>query len=115
MAEETLFTKIINRDIPADIIYEDDEMVAFKDINPQAPFHCLVVPKKVIPTVNDIREEDAPLIGRLFLTAKKLAADNGLSEDGYRLVFNCNRNAGQEVYHLHLHVLGGRTFRWPPG
>lgn len=112
---ETIFSKIIKREIPADIVYEDGEVLAFRDVNPQAPTHILIIPKKQIPTVNDLQDADAPLVGKMVLTAQKLAAANGLAEDGYRLVFNCNTRGGQTVYHLHLHLLGGRSFKWPPG
>jgi histidine triad (HIT) family protein len=112
---ETIFSKIIRREIPADIVYEDGEVLAFRDINPQAPTHILIIPKKIIPTVNDLEEADAALVGKLVLTAQKIAAREGLSEDGYRLVINCNTRAGQTVYHLHLHLLGGRQMKWPPG
>ncbi|MEJ5287399.1 MAG: Bis(5'-nucleosyl)-tetraphosphatase (asymmetrical) [Candidatus Kapaibacterium sp.] len=112
---DTIFGKIIRREIPADIVYEDEEVLAFKDIAPQAPIHILIIPKKEIPTANDIQEEDAPLIGKLFIVAKKLAKEFGVDESGYRLVINCNKDAGQAVYHLHLHLLGGRKFTWPPG
>jgi histidine triad (HIT) family protein len=112
---ETIFGKIIKKEIPAEIVYEDDEVLAFKDIAPQAPVHILIIPKKEIPTSNDIADEDAPLIGKLFVVAKKLARDFGVADSGYRLVINCNRDAGQAVYHLHLHLLGGRKFAWPPG
>jgi len=112
---ETLFSKIIRKEIPASIVFEDDDVLAFRDINPQAPIHILIIPKKPIPTLNDIQPEDAPLIGKLYLVAKQLASELGLAEDGYRTVFNCNRDGGQEVYHLHLHLLGGRQMTWPPG
>ncbi len=112
---ETIFSKIIRKEIPAEIVYEDDEILAFKDIAPQAPIHVLIIPKKEIPTVNDITDEDAPLVGKLFLVAKKLAKELNIAENGYRLVFNCNKDAGQAVFHLHLHLLGGRKFTWPPG
>ncbi|MGB9771518.1 MAG: histidine triad nucleotide-binding protein [Candidatus Kapaibacteriota bacterium] len=112
---DTIFSKIIRKEIPSDIVYEDDEIIAFKDIAPQAPIHILIIPKKEIPTANDISEEDAPLIGKLFLVAKKLAKDFQVDKSGYRLVINCNKDAGQAVYHLHLHLLGGRKFSWPPG
>lgn len=111
----TIFSKIINKQIPADIVYEDDQVFAFKDIAPQAPIHILVIPKREIPTLNDIKEEDIPLIGKLIFTAKKLAKEFGIDENGYRLVMNCNRDAGQAVFHIHLHLLGGRKFNWPPG
>ncbi len=112
---ETIFSKIIRKEIPADIVYEDEEILAFKDINPQAPVHILVIPKKVIPTVNDIGQDDSELTGRLILTAKKIAREIGIDKDGYRLVFNCNKHGGQEVNHIHLHLLGGRQMKWPPG
>jgi len=112
---ETIFSKIIRREIPADIVYEDNEVLAFKDINPQAPVHILIIPKKPIATLNDIQPEDAPLIGKLFLVAKQIAAEQGFAEQGYRTIFNCNRDGGQEVYHIHLHLLAGRSFAWPPG
>jgi len=112
---ETLFSKIINRKIPADIIYEDDEVLAFSDVNPQAPTHFLVIPKEAIATVNDIQPDQAELVGKLVLAAQKLAKDKGIADDGYRLVMNCNEGAGQTVFHIHLHVLGGRPMTWPPG
>jgi histidine triad (HIT) family protein len=112
---ETLFSKIIKGEIPADKVYEDDEILAFRDINPQAPTHVLIIPKKPIATINDIGPEDAELIGKLFLVAKKLATDAGFADEGYRVVMNCNAAAGQTVFHLHLHLLGGRTLKWPPG
>ena len=111
----SLFTKIINREIPADIVYENDEIIAFNDINPQAPIHILIVPKKEISTINDIDEEDKGLIGEMFIAAKKIAKDLKIDESGYRTVFNCNEHAGQTVYHIHLHLLGGRHLSWPPG
>ncbi|MEW6445916.1 MAG: histidine triad nucleotide-binding protein [Pseudomonadota bacterium] len=112
---ETIFSKIIRKEIPANIVFEDDEVMAFRDINPQAPTHILIIPKKPIPTLNDIQSEDAPLIGKLYLVARQLAAEMGFAEDGYRTVFNCNRHGGQEVYHIHLHLLAGRQMTWPPG
>jgi histidine triad (HIT) family protein len=108
---ETIFSKIIKREIPADIVYEDGEILAFRDINPQAPVHVLVIPKEEIATVNDIRPEQAELVGRMVLAAQKIAADEGIAEDGYRLVINCNRHGCQEVFHLHLHLVGGRQLR----
>ena len=108
---ETVFAKIIRKELPADIVYEDDDIIAFRDINPQAPVHLLIVPKVEIATVNDIRPEQAELIGKLVLTAQRLAADAGIAEDGYRLVINCNRHGCQEVFHLHLHLIGGRQLR----
>lgn len=114
MSQETLFTKIINREIPADIVYEDELTLAFKDINPQAPFHVLIIPKKAIATINDIKTEDAELIGRLYLVAAKLAKQEGFSDSGYRVVMNCNEDGGQTVYHIHLHMLAGKEMGWPP-
>lgn len=114
MAEKTLFQKIIDGEIPSEKVYEDDRCVAFRDINPQAPTHLLVVPRKPIPGLDDLTEEDAPLVGHLFMVAKQLAADEGLT-NGYRTVFNNGPDASQSVDHLHLHLLGGRTFNWPPG
>lgn len=111
----TIFTKIINKEIPANIVYEDDEILAFRDISPQAPEHILVIPKKEIPTVNDIEEADAALVGKLFLTAKKIAKELGFDEKGYRLVMNCNEDGGQTVNHIHMHILAGRQLSWPPG
>ena len=112
---KTLFSKIIDREIPADIVYEDNEIISFKDINPQAPIHLLIVPKKVIPTLNDLADSDFELIGKMFKVAQKLAKENNLSESGFRTVFNCNEDGGRTVYHLHLHLIGGRQLHWPPG
>lgn len=112
---ETIFSRILSGDIPADIVYEDAEVVAFRDVNPQAPVHVLVIPRKPIPTLNDAQPEDTELLGRLFQVAAKVAAQEGIAESGYRTVVNCNAGAGQTVFHLHLHVLGGRPLRWPPG
>ncbi|GAB5381274.1 MAG: histidine triad nucleotide-binding protein [Aliiglaciecola sp.] len=111
---ETIFTKIIDRDIPADIIYEDDEVLAFNDINPQAPTHFLVIPKKPIATINDIAAEDAELIGKMYLAAASIAKEMGFEQNGYRAVMNCNPDGGQTVYHIHLHVLAGKAMGWPP-
>ena len=108
MSEETLFSKIVNKEIPADIVYQDDRVTAFRDINPQAPTHILIVPNKVIPTVNDIEDSDEAIIGHLVLVAKRLAWEEGIADDGFRLLINCGRNANQEVFHLHMHLLGGR-------
>lgn len=115
MSEKTLFGKIIDGEIPADKVYEDDQVLAFRDVNPQAPTHILIIPKKPIPTINDLEEGDAELAGKLILTAKRIAAEEGIAGDGYRLVFNCNEGAGQSVFHIHLHLLGGRPLSWPPG
>jgi len=104
---ETLFSKIISHEIPADILYQDDDVTVFRDIAPQAPEHILIIPNKVIPTVNDVKPEDQMVLGKLFLTAAKMANELGVSEDGFRLIVNCNRHGGQEVYHLHMHLLAG--------
>ncbi len=112
---ENLFLKIIEREIPADIVYETEDVLAFRDINPQAPVHVLIIPKIHIRTVNDIMTDQAELIGKLYLAAKDIAQEEGLSEEGYRLVMNCNKAAGQVVFYIHLHLLGGRMFAWPPG
>ena len=104
----TIFKKIIDGEIPADFVHQDEHAVAFRDINPQAPTHILIVPRKEIPTVNDIGPEDEQLIGHLFVIAADIARNEGIADDGYRLMFNCNRHGGQEVYHLHLHLIGGR-------
>ena len=111
---ETIFTKIINREIPADIVYEDDLSLAFRDINPQAPVHLLIIPKKAIATINDIEEDDRHLVGHLYWVAGKLAKEMGFAEDGYRVVMNCGENAGQTVFHIHLHLLAGKPLGWPP-
>ena len=104
----TIFSKIIAGDIPADIVYQDELVTAFRDINPQAPTHILIVPNKEIATVNELSEEDERVAGRLLQVAKKLAAQEGIAEDGYRLMINCNAHGGQEVFHVHMHLLGGR-------
>ena len=112
---EDLFLKIINREIPADIVYETEEILAFRDISPQAPVHILIIPKKHIRTINDIGPEDAELVGKLFVAAAEIAQSEGLADDGYRAVMNCNGAGGQMVFHIHLHLLGGRQMDWPPG
>ncbi len=112
---DCLFCKIVSGDIPAGKVFENDSVVAFQDLNPQAPLHVLVIPRKHIATINDLGAEDAALIGEMYLAAKQIAAENGLSERGYRTVMNCNEEAGQSVFHIHLHVLGGRAMSWPPG
>jgi len=109
MAEETIFRKIIDKEIPADILYQDDLVTAFRDINAQAPTHVLIIPNKLIPTTNDVTEADELALGRLFTVARKLAVQEGIAEDGYRLIVNCNKNGGQEVYHLHMHLVGGHA------
>jgi histidine triad (HIT) family protein len=110
-----IFCKIAQGDIPAEIVYQDDHVVAFRDLNPQAPVHVLVIPRRHIATINDLEPGDAELVGRLYLAAQKLAAEAGMATRGYRTVMNCNSEAGQSVYHLHLHVLAGRAMHWPPG
>ncbi|MEB3209740.1 MAG: histidine triad nucleotide-binding protein [Leptolyngbyaceae bacterium] len=114
MSEDTLFGKIIRREIPADIVYEDDLALAFRDISPQAPVHVLLIPKKPIPKLADAEPDDQALLGHLLLTAKKVADQLGLDK-GYRVVINTGDDGGQTVYHLHLHLLGGRALQWPPG
>jgi histidine triad (HIT) family protein len=104
----TIFSKIINGEIPADIVYKDQQVTAFRDIDPKAPIHILIVPNKEIPTVNDICEEDEQLIGHMFTAARHIAEKEGIEENGYRLLINCNRDGGQEVFHLHMHLFGGR-------
>ncbi|NWF49802.1 MAG: histidine triad nucleotide-binding protein [Ignavibacteriaceae bacterium] len=112
----TIFSKIINKEIPADIVFESENVLAFKDINPKAPVHILIIPKTEIPKVTDIKgSEHAALLGEMIDAANKIAKEMGIAEDGFRLVFNCGDNGGQEVYHLHLHLLGGRKMNWPPG
>lgn len=106
-----LFCKLVNGEIPSDVIYEDDTVLAFRDISPQAPVHALIIPKRHIETVNDLTDADAGLIGELVLRARALAAEQGIAEPGYRLILNCNPDGGQTVYHLHLHLLGGRPLR----
>ncbi|MDP3706344.1 MAG: histidine triad nucleotide-binding protein [Legionellaceae bacterium] len=110
-----LFCKIAQGDIPATIVYEDSEIIAFHDIAPQAPTHLLIIPKEHIATLNDTNSNHEQLLGKLIITAKNLAQSQGLSEPGYRLVFNVNAHGGQAVYHIHLHLLGGRQLAWPPG
>ncbi len=112
---DCLFCKIINGEIPGEIVYQDDDVLAFRDINPQAPLHVLVIPRKHIPTINDLDSGDAELVGKMYLAAKKIAAEEGVAEAGYRALMNCNAGAGQTVFHIHLHVLGGRSLGWPPG
>ncbi|NOR19497.1 MAG: HIT domain-containing protein [Xanthomonadales bacterium] len=112
---EDLFLKIISREIPADIVYENDDVLAFRDVNPQAPLHVLIIPKVHIRTINEMQPQNAELFGKLFLAAQDIAAQQGVAEDGYRVVMNCNSAAGQTVFHVHLHLLGGRQFSWPPG
>jgi histidine triad (HIT) family protein len=106
--EETIFSKIIRQEIPTPLLFQDDLVTAFRDISPQANSHILIIPNKLIPTVNDIEQDDELTIGRMFTVARKLAKDEGIAEDGYRLIMNCNQHGGQEVYHIHLHLLGGQ-------
>ena len=112
---DCLFCKILAGEIPSAIVYEDEECVAFRDIDPQAPTHCLIIPRRHIPTINDIEPEHDALVGHLTRVAQLIAQEEGFAEAGYRLVWNCNKAAGQMVFHIHLHVLGGRDFQWPPG
>lgn len=115
MNDTTIFDKIISREIPADIVYENDHVLAFRDINPQAPVHVLFIPKIRVSTINDIQPEQAHIIGELFLAVKDYAKQIGEDEDGYRVVMNCNENGQQTVFHIHLHFLAGRQMNWPPG
>jgi histidine triad (HIT) family protein len=110
---DCLFCKMVAGEIKPDVVFEDDHILAFRDINPQAPVHILVIPKDHVPTLNDL--DDTELAGRLLQTVVKLAKQEGLAEDGYRTAISCNKRGGQEVYHLHLHLLGGRQMKWPPG
>ncbi len=110
---DCLFCKMVSGEIQTDVVYEDDNVLAFRDINPKAPVHILIIPKKHLPTLNDL--DDPVLSGHLLQTAVQLAKAEGLAENGYRTVFNCNKQGGQEVYHLHMHLLGGRQMNWPPG
>ena len=113
--DDCLFCKILAGEIPADVIYESDTAIAFRDINPQAPTHVLIIPRKHIATINDIRAEEQGIVGRLFSAAAEIAKQEGFSEQGYRAVMNCNEAAGQTVFHINLHLLGGRGLTWPPG
>lgn len=108
MKQDTLFTKIVKKEIPADIVYQDNKVTAFRDIHPQAPTHILIIPNHIIPTVDDVSEQDEQVLGRLFTVAAKIAREEGIAENGYRLIVNCKEHGGQEVYHLHMHLLGGR-------
>ena len=112
---DTLFTKIIRREIPADIVYEDEHVVGFRDIHPQAPVHVLFVPREPVPTLDDLRPDQAELAGRLVLAAAEYARREGFAQAGYRTVINCRDDGGQTVYHIHLHLLAGRALAWPPG
>lgn len=112
---ECIFCKIAQGEINADIVYQDDDVLAFRDLNPQAPQHILIIPRRHIATVNDLEAQDAERVGKLFLAARHIAAELGVADEGYRLVMNCNRLAGQTVFHIHLHLLAGRAMQWPPG
>lgn len=112
---DCLFCRVANGELPTDIMYEDDALLAFRDINPQAPTHVLIIPKRHIDNINHATSDDAALLGRMVLAAKKIAEQEGIHDTGYRLVFNTKNHGGQTVYHIHLHVLGGRQMIWPPG
>jgi len=113
--QDCLFCRIVDGEIPADIIYESELALAFRDINPQAPTHVLIIPRRHISTINDLNTGDEELVGSLYLAAKEIAQQEGLADDGYRVVMNCGEGAGQSVFHIHLHLLGGRSLNWPPG
>jgi len=113
--KDCLFCQIASGDIDADIVLENDRLIAFRDINPQAPTHVLIIPRKHVATINDLSEDDVDNIGALFLAAAEVAKLDGIADDGYRVAMNCNEGAGQSVFHVHLHVLGGRRMDWPPG
>ena len=111
----TIFDRIIAREIPADIVFEDEHVLAFRDINPQAPVHVLFIPKRAVATLNDLQDGDEAIVGRLAMAAAAFAKKEGFAENGYRVVMNCNRDGGQTVFHIHLHLLAGRALHWPPG
>jgi histidine triad (HIT) family protein len=113
--DECIFCKIINKEIPAKIVYEDDRILVFDDINPQAPVHVLLIPKEHFVSLNDIPEEKEDLLGHILSKARQVASDKGIKESGYRIVLNTGRDSGQDVFHIHFHVLGGRRMTWPPG
>lgn len=112
---DCLFCSILSGDIPADIIFESETAIAFRDINPQAPTHVIIIPRQHIPTINDISADDQTIVGSLYTAASTIAVAEGVADDGYRVVMNCNADAGQSVFHIHLHLLGGRALGWPPG
>lgn len=112
---DCIFCNIVDKTIASNILYEDEKAIAFKDIAPKAPHHCLIIPRKHIATINDLKDEETMLVGHLVQVAKKLAKDLAIDQKGYRILFNCNSQGGQEVYHIHLHLLGGRQLNWPPG
>jgi histidine triad (HIT) family protein len=113
--QDCLFCKIVAGDIPAEVVHESESTIAFRDINPQAPTHVLIIPRRHIATINDLSPGDEEIVGSLYLAAKQIAEQEGLAEDGYRVVMNCGEGAGQTVFHIHLHLLGGRSLNWPPG
>jgi len=115
MEKDCIFCKIVKKEIPAKIVYSDKDVLAFEDINPQAPIHIIIIPQKHIEKLAEINESDISLIGRMVFIATKIAKEKKISDSGYRLVLNCNRDAGQTIFHIHLHLLGGRKFSWPPG
>ena len=112
---DCLFCKIINGEIPSDKVFENDDIYAFRDVNPVAPLHVLIIPKKHISSINEVETEDAELMGKLFLAAKQIAANEGYTDAGFRTVMNCGEDAGQTVFHVHMHLLAGRELLWPPG
>lgn len=112
---DCLFCKFVAGEIKPDVVYEDDTVLGFRDVNPKAPVHVLVIPKRHLATLNDLKVEDEPLVGRLYLAAQEVARQEGIDASGYRTVINCNADAGQSVFHIHLHLLGGRSMGWPPG
>lgn len=113
--QDCLFCRIVDGDIPTELIYQSESTIAFRDINPQAPTHALIIPRRHITSINDLNTGDEELVGSLYLAAKEIAREEGLSDDGYRVVMNCGEGAGQSVFHIHLHLLGGRVLNWPPG
>jgi histidine triad (HIT) family protein len=113
--KDCIFCRIASKEIPAKVVFEDDDVVGFEDLNPQAPTHTLVIPKRHLATLNEVDSENRDLIGKVVSAAVRIARDKGLADDGYRLVANCQENAGQSVFHIHFHLLGGRPFGWPPG
>ena len=112
---DCLFCKMVAGEIQPDVVFEDDDVLAFRDVNPQAPLHVLVIPKAHISTTNDLNAENVGLVGKMYLAARQIAMDEGVADPGYRMVMNCNSEAGQSVFHIHLHVLAGRPMHWPPG
>ena len=114
-SQDCLFCRIVDEDIPADVVYQSDAAIAFRDINPQAPTHVLIIPRRHVSTINDLNAGDEELVGNLVLAAKEIARQEGLADNGYRVVMNCGEEAGQSVFHIHLHLLGGRMLNWPPG